>query len=92
MQADLAQDLSVLDLAGLTGMSESYFSCCKQSVGILPYRDLMLLRVERAKVLLQGRTSSIGAIALDCGFANQTHLTKVFRRMVGVTPKVCRER
>jgi AraC family transcriptional regulator len=43
--------------------------------------------VERAKQLLKQQAISISDIALDCGFANQTHLTKVFRQMTGVTPK-----
>ncbi len=88
MQANLAEDVSILDLATLTGMSESHFSrCFKRSVGVSPYRYLMQQRVERAKRLLERQAMSISAVALECGFANQTHLTKVFRQMVGVTPK-----
>ncbi len=89
VKANLAQDLSILDLATLTGMSESHFSrSFKQSVGIAPYQYLIKQRVERAKQLLKQQAISISNIALDCGFANQTHLTKVFRRITGVTPKV----
>jgi AraC family transcriptional regulator len=88
MKTNLTQDLSILDLATLTGMSESHFSrSFKRSVGIAPYQYLMQQRVERAKQLLKQQAISIGDIALDCGFANQTHLTKVFRQMTGMTPK-----
>jgi AraC family transcriptional regulator len=96
MKANLTQDLSILDLATLTGMSESHFSrSFKRSVGITPYQYLIQQRVERAKQLLEQRFSRgeapptivISTIALDCGFANQTHLTKVFRQMTGMTPK-----
>jgi AraC family transcriptional regulator len=88
IQANLTQDLSILDLATLTGMSESHFSrSFKRSVGISPYQYLMQQRVERAKQLLAQRSFAISTIALDCGFANQTHLTKVFRQMTGLTPK-----
>ncbi|NER84855.1 MAG: helix-turn-helix transcriptional regulator [Leptolyngbya sp. SIO1D8] len=93
MKANLSQDLSILDLATLTSMSESHFSrSFKQSVGISPYQYLMQQRVERAKQLLEQQSISISTIALDCGFANQTHLTKVFRQMTGVTPKVYQKR
>jgi AraC family transcriptional regulator len=69
-------------------MSESHFSrSFKRSVGIAPHQYLMQQRVERAKQLLKRQAISISHIALDCGFANQTHLTKVFRQMTGVTPK-----
>ncbi|MBW4512889.1 MAG: AraC family transcriptional regulator [Scytonematopsis contorta HA4267-MV1] len=93
MQANLAQDLSLLDLATLTNMSESHFSrSFKQSVGITPYQYLLQQRVERAKQLLKQQAISISDIALDCGFANQTHLAKVFRQMTGMTPKTYQKR
>jgi AraC family transcriptional regulator len=88
IKANLTQDLSILDLATLTGMSESHFSrSFKRSVGVAPYQYLMQQRVERAKQLLAKQSIAISTIALDCGFANQTHLTKVFRQMTGMTPK-----
>jgi len=77
IKVNLAQDLSILDLASLTSMSESHFSqSFKQLVGIAPYQYLMQQRVERAKQLLKQQAISISGIALDCGFANQTHLIK----------------
>ncbi|MGB3789971.1 MAG: AraC family transcriptional regulator [Phormidesmis sp.] len=93
MRANLAQDLSILDLATLTGMSESHFSrSFKQSVGITPYRYLIQQRVEQAQQLLKQQSILISDIALGCGFANQTHLTKVFRQMTGMTPKAYQKR
>ena len=93
MKANLSQDLSILDLATLTNMSKSHFSrSFKQSVGIAPYQYLMQQRVEQAKQLLEQRAVSLTDIALDCGFANQTHLTKVFRQLTGVTPKSYQKR
>ena len=62
------------------------------AVGIAPYQYLMQQRVERAKQLLKQQAISISNIALDCGFSNQTHLTKVFRQMTGMTPKAYQKR
>lgn len=93
MKVNLAKDLSISDLATLVGMSESYFSrSFKQSVGVAPYRYLIQQRVERAKKLLKQQNVPISQIALKCGFANQTHLTKVFRQTTGTTPKAYRRR
>lgn len=93
IKANLTRDLSILDLATLTGMSESHFSrSFKRSVGIAPYQYLLQQRVERAKRLLEKQSLAISTIALDCGFANQTHLTKVFRQTTGMTPKAYQKR
>ena len=88
IQENLAKDLSILDLATLISLSESHFSrSFNQSMGISPYQYLIQQRVERAKQLLKQQSVSISDVALDCGFANQTHLTKVFRRITATTPK-----
>jgi AraC family transcriptional regulator len=43
-------------------------------------------RVERAKVLLTRTGTPLPDVACRCGFADQSHLTRVFRQRVGVTP------
>ncbi len=89
----LDQDIRLADLAQVVGMSQYYF--CRrfrQSVGISPYQYVIQQRLERAKRLLQQRDLAISEIALECGFANQDHLTKTFRQLVGMTPKAYRNR
>jgi AraC family transcriptional regulator len=93
IQANLTQDVSISDLATLTSTSASHFShSFKRSMGIAPHQYLMHQRVERAKQLLAQRSLAISSIALDCGFANQTHFTKVFRQITGMTPKGYQQR
>jgi AraC family transcriptional regulator len=93
IDAHIEQDIQLADLAELLGMSRYYFvRLFKQSMGVTPYQYVLQQRVERAKVLLKHRERAISDIALECGFANQSHFTKNFRQLTGVTPKVYRQR
>ncbi|KOP25534.1 hypothetical protein AMR41_14550 [Hapalosiphon sp. MRB220] len=88
IHAHLNQDITLADLAGSVGMSQYYFvRLFKQSMGIAPYQYVIHQRVERAKLLLKQGKVTITDIALQCGFANQSHFTKHFRQVTGVTPK-----
>jgi AraC family transcriptional regulator len=93
IHANLAQDIKLTNLAQIVGMSQYYFcQLFKQSMGIAPYQYVIQLRVERAKQLLKCREMAISDVALACGFANQSHFTKHFRKLTGITPKAYRER
>ncbi|MBD1997583.1 helix-turn-helix transcriptional regulator [Oculatella sp. FACHB-28] len=87
IHAYLDQEITLPKLAEVVGMSQYYFCrLFKQSTGISPHQYLLQQRVERAKQLLQQRKFSIADIALQCGFSNQSHLNRHFKRIVGVTP------
>jgi AraC-like DNA-binding protein len=93
IQVHLEQDLNLTQLAELVGLSQYYFvRLFKQSVGVAPYQYVLQCRVERAKQLLQKNNLAIAEVALCCGFADQNHLTRVFRRLTGTTPKAYRDR
>lgn len=84
----LEQDLTLSELAAVVHMSSSYFSgSFKQSTGLAPHQYVIQCRVERAKQLLVQSKLSIAEIALQVGFAHQSHLSRHFKRLVGVTPK-----
>ncbi|MDJ0595617.1 MAG: AraC family transcriptional regulator [Pleurocapsa sp. MO_226.B13] len=88
IQAHLAEDLSLDAIATEIGMSRFYFCrLFKQSTGITPYQYLIKCRIDRAKVLLRQGKLGITDIAVEVGFSNQSHFTKHFKRLVGVTPK-----
>jgi AraC family transcriptional regulator len=55
-------------------------------MGMPPHRFLLGKRVGRAMELLVHTDQSLGEIAAACGFADQSHLTRVFSRTVGVSP------
>jgi AraC family transcriptional regulator len=87
----LSQDIKLVDLAALLGMSQFHFSHqFKQSIGIAPYQYLLQQRIERAKQLLRQTDQSIVDIAFSCGFNSHSHLSKQFRQFTGVTPKAYR--
>ncbi|KAB8317234.1 helix-turn-helix transcriptional regulator [Tolypothrix campylonemoides VB511288] len=81
-------EIKLTTLAEMAGISQYYFcQLFKQSLGISPYQYVLQLRVERAKQLLKSQKMTICDIALACGFANQSHFTKHFRKLTGTTPK-----
>ena len=74
-------------------MSRFYFCrLFKKSVGATPYQYVMQQRVEMAKRMLQQQGLSIADVAFDCGFANQSHLGRIFKKHTGTTPKKYREK
>jgi AraC family transcriptional regulator len=86
--AHLDQNLELEDLAQQVGMSQFYFSrLFKQSLGIPPHQYVIQQRVEKAKQFIQKGRLSLVEISLECGFANQGHLNRHFKRLVGVTPR-----
>jgi AraC family transcriptional regulator len=91
LDAHLAQEIRLADLAQLLDMSQFHFSrLFKQSLGVSPYQYLLQQRVERAKRLLKQTEQSIMNIALKCGFSSHSHLSKQFRQLTGMSPKAYR--
>lgn len=88
IEAHLDSNLQLEELAQQAGMSQFYFSrLFKQSLGITPHQYVIQQRVDRATQLLRQGELSLAEIALSCGFANQGHLNRHFKRLTGRTPK-----
>jgi AraC family transcriptional regulator len=87
IEAHLAEDISLSDLAGLADLSTHHFGeAFKASTGTSPHRYLIERRILRAKELLLGAEQSIAEIAISVGFASHSHFTDNFRRLTGTTP------
>ena len=91
IQAHLAQDLSLESLAQQTGFSPYHFArLFRQTTGESPHHFVLRQRIERAQRLLKKRDLPLALIALESGFANQSHFTQVFKRYLGLTPRAYR--
>lgn len=87
MRDRLHGDLSVAELARACNLSEGVFlRAFRDTTGKTPHQFLMQERVEKARDLLAYSALPLGEIALACGFADQSHFTRVFSRMLGVSP------
>jgi AraC family transcriptional regulator len=88
MQAHLDQELSLMALGTVAQMSPYYFSrLFKQSTGLSPHQYLLHQRGERAKHLLADPRRRIADVSQEVGIAPQSHVTTVFRTLVGTTPR-----
>jgi AraC-like DNA-binding protein len=86
LRAHWDRPVSLSELSAAAGLSPFHLHrSFSRSVGLPPHAFQLQLRVDRAKTLL-ARGVDIAAVALRTGFADQSHLTRVFRRSVGVTP------
>ncbi len=93
MDAHLDANIRVADLAAPCGLSASYFvQAFKKTTGMTPHRWLMQRRVDKAKELLRNSGMPAADVALACGFANQSHFTRVFSGAVGCPPGEWRRR
>lgn len=93
IDAHLDGDLRLADLAEACRLSVSHFThAFRQSVGIAPHRWLLRRRVDKARALLTGSSLPLAEIALACGFAHQSHFTRVFTAIAGCSPGAWRRR
>lgn len=87
VEAHLAEDLGLARLASISGLSEDHFArAFRESAGVPPHRYLLQRRLARAQELLASSEMPIADIAQTLGFSDQSHLTNLFRRHMGITP------
>jgi AraC-like DNA-binding protein len=86
----LAEAVPLARLAGIAGLHPlSLIRAFRRSEGMPPHAYQTARRIAQAQALLrQGLATA--AVAQDCGFADQSHLTRAFKRVVGVPPGLYR--
>ncbi|MBT0668664.1 helix-turn-helix transcriptional regulator [Novosphingobium profundi] len=88
---NLAANIKAEDLAGQANLSTGhFFRAFKITIGETPHNYIMRQRVRRAQLMMLETNDTLSQIASACGLADQAHLTRLFKRMVGATPLVWR--
>jgi AraC-like DNA-binding protein len=83
----LDRPITIRELSETVGLSANYFSRrFKGSFGVSPRHYLIRRRLERAKLLMRQSRASLSQIALDTGFSDQAHMSRLFHAVVGETP------
>ena len=86
LTAHYAMNVSLHELASLVNISPYHFArLFRKQTGLPPHKYLENVRVQHAQSQLE-RGVPIAQVAYDTGFANQGHLTRTFKRVMGVTP------
>src|SRR5262249_24581111 len=84
-------DLSLQALANESGYSRVHcVRMFRTATGYSPHNYLLNLKLERARELLKNSSMSLIDIALDCGFSSHSHMSRLFHKLIGVTPSTYR--
>lgn len=87
MHAHIAANMLLEDLAQVAGLSVYHFARrFRASFGVPPHEFIINLRLEAAMRLLRSCDEALNAVAAHCGFSDQSHMTRLFRKRVSVTP------
>lgn len=88
MEQNYQRDLTVEEIADVCKLNRSYFSkLFKESLGCPPQEFLIQMRLSKATELMKTSRSSIGDIAQACGYPNQLHFSRAFKKRYGVSPR-----
>jgi AraC-like DNA-binding protein len=91
LESDLGGKVPLEQIAAEFDLSVSHFSrAFRVSTGLPPHQWLLRQRVNTAKELMSVRDLPLSEIAISAGFANQSHFTRVFSSVVGVSPAAWR--
>ena len=87
MSESLHREITLAELAKECGLSVRHFArTFRQTTGVTPHRWLLKHRVNHARELMRHRGLSLSEIALASGFADQSHFSRVFTSMLGISP------
>lgn len=92
VEVHYAESISMAQMAELAGLSSTHFNRrFRQLLRMTPMQYLRIVRVQAAQRLLTTTSRSLAVIATDVGYTDQSHLTKRFRAVTGMTPAAYRK-
>jgi AraC family transcriptional regulator len=92
VEARFAEDVSLVDIAAAAGLSPTHLTgMFRRETGMTPYSYVINRRLRQAVHLLRSTDTPIAQVALDAGFADQQHLTRMVRARLRKTPKQVRD-
>ena len=84
---NLDRNISLAELAGVVQLSVFHFTRkFGTEFGCPPHAYVMRRRIEHAKHQLGRRDIPLKMVAANSGFSDQSHMTRLFRRLLDVTP------
>jgi AraC family transcriptional regulator len=87
LSANMSGNITLRDLSSACDLSIRHFTrAFRKSTGMAPHAWLLHHKIEKAKGLLVTSHLVLADIALECGFADQSHLARTFQRAVGMGP------
>lgn len=91
IEANIADDIGLGDIAGAAGVSVSSLTRgFRTALEVAPHRWVLNRRIALAQRLMSTGKTPLSEIAVLCGFADQSHLARVFLRHVGASPALWR--
>ncbi|WP_164821513.1 helix-turn-helix domain-containing protein [Paenibacillus koleovorans] len=88
MTQHLNEPLSIDGMASRAGMTSSrFYEMFKKKYGVSPYQYLLHMRIQQAQLLLKSTSMNLEEIADCCGFADMYHLSKMFKKITGLSPR-----
>ncbi len=88
MRENITNMVSLQDLAVVAGLSVSHYCAMfKLKTAQTPLQLFTSMKIQRACQLLQNRNQTIKTISYNLGFFDQYHFSKVFKQVMGVSPK-----
>lgn len=91
VETNLDKPIRSAELATVVRLNPAYFCrVFRETFGEPPLQYIRRRRIERAQTLMLSTDTSLSQIALDCGFSDQAHFSRLFRRITGDTPRAWR--